>query len=305
MSFLEKIFNHDITRLINNINTKKSWDLELENYINIRISNQKRCLSRIWDSDQWDINKQCINPTGFGNLCFRCMKKKNSAGLVNIYPEEDSILKYYRDGILKLKKMDPDKYKSRNIENEINLNKYKTFINKHEIKKIPKKKSIKKSKMNVVFKKTENSDNILEKNSTINTEEKEKNISKLLNSSGILNDWWNSEYTDKLRISDYENGSEYIVARESTDEGNYILNKNQVIIGEFRDWEDDANNIPDDLKNNENIVLDPNSAIPIQEYIVYDKSSIYHDLTIKNYRCYRYNEHQNTLIYTNEIEFLN
>lgn len=302
MSFLEKIFNHDIDQLIKFINLKRSWNLSPSNYIkDLNVTKQKRCLSRIWDSDEWDINKQCINPVGLENLCFRCLKKKYSSGLVNEYPDEDMVLKFYRDGLIKLQKTNPEKYKNRNIDKEINLIKFNKYINKNEIRKIPKKKSIKKIKMSVVFKKSE----IIEKQQKNNRENKPDIKNIIDKENNLLNNWWNSEYTDKLKIIDHQNGTEYVVARETTDEGNYLLNKNQVVIGEFRDWDDELNTIPEDLKNNENIVLDPYSAIPVQEYIIYESSSMYHELTIKKYRCYRYNESQNNLIYTNEIELLN
>jgi hypothetical protein len=164
--------------------------------------------------------------------------------------------------------------------------------------------------MNIVLKKTnlnKSKDCSKKINSTVKEETKlnVNSISDIIeNKSDILLDWWNSEYTDKISIRDTFNATEYTVARESTSDGNYILNKNQVIIGIFKDWEDNSDIIPDDYKNHENTVLDPNSAIPIQEYIIYDNSSMYHDLTIKTYRCYRYDELKNSLVYTNEIEYL-
>lgn len=308
MSFLERILYYNIKNMIEYINLKKSWNINSEDYINeISISRQKRCLSRIWDSYDWDINKQCSNPIGLGNLCFRCLKKNNSSGIVSEYPDEDTVLIYYRKGLHKLIQLNSSKYNNRNIDKEININIYQEFINRE---KISKKKSIKKSSMNIVFKKTG-----LNNSKTLSTKiiypDKEKivnvnkSISKIIeNKSDILSDWWNSEYTDKIIIRDTINATEYIVAREYTSNGNYILNKNQLIIGTFKDWEDTMDIIPDDYKNHENIVLDPNSAIPLQEYIIYDTSSMYHELTIKVYRCYRFDEHKNSLVYTNEIEYL-
>ena len=58
------------------------------------------------------------------------------------------------------------------------------------------------------------------------------------------------------------------------------------------------------MKNHDNIVLHPESAIPLQKYILFEKKSMYHDLSSKSYKSYRYDEISNNLIYTNEIEFL-
>lgn len=300
MSFLENVFYYDISILINHINLKKSWDIDVSKYVeSISISKkQKRCLSRIWDSKNWDINKQCNNPVGISNLCFRCLRKKNSSGMVNEYPDEDKVIKFYRDGINNLKKINPKKYGQRDIYKEINLKIYKEFLIDNRIK-ISKKKSNKQSKMNL---------NISESNNNIISNEeklkKEPSIIGLMKQNDIREDWWMSEYTDKLIIKDNLIGSEFKVAVENNDNGNYLLNKKQVIVGEFKEWEDTNNDIPTEFKNNENVVLDPNSAVPLQEYILYENSSIYHDLSKLSYKNYRYDDLKNTLVYTNEIEFL-
>ena len=117
--------------------------------------------------------------------------------------------------------------------------------------------------------------------------------------------WWNSILTDKVRIYDNENGTKLVFAMENTPQGSFLLNKNQVALGEYREWEDVDNNIADCYKNNSNKVLDPNSAIPLFEYEIYKKTSMYHNLTSGIYREYRYDMKKETLVYTNSIEIVN
>ena len=55
----------------------------------------------------------------------------------------------------------------------------------------------------------------------------QKKISK---NDNIIVSWWNSDLTEKVHIYDNENSSEFVFAMETTNEGEFLLNKNQVIL---------------------------------------------------------------------------
>ena len=53
------IINIDIKKFISYINYKKKWSINTNKYIITDINlNSRRCLGRIWDNINWDINKQ-------------------------------------------------------------------------------------------------------------------------------------------------------------------------------------------------------------------------------------------------------
>ena len=110
--------------------------------------------------------------------------------------------------------------------------------------------------------------------------------------------------TDKVVIYDHDTGISFKFAMEITEKGNYLLNKNQQILGEYREWEDINYSLLDCFKNNANKVLHPVSAIPLLEFEIYKESSVYHNITCKIYREYRYDLNKEALVNTNSIDIL-
>ena len=111
-------------------------------------------------------------------------------------------------------------------------------------------------------------------------------------------DWWNDEYKEKIKIYDSKNNSSCIFAIERTFEKNYLLNKNKVIVGEFDEWLSDI--FTDEVEN----VFDPNTNLPLNEYLLYEDTKMYHDLTTGVYLPYRFDKNTEEMINTNAIEFL-
>lgn len=262
-------------------------------------------MGRMWDIGKingilkiGDINKQCRNKAKFNELCKSCLCK-DFHGRVDEMPYMKTLY-VYKKYIKKHEILGNKNFLNRNINLEINLNKYKKNIEE----KSPKKKSNKKHKgmtfikqSNIKIKITDNKANpnkLTNNNSEI--------YKKMSINSDIYESWWNSELTDKMKIYDNINNSYFTFAIEESSMGDYLLNKNQVILGEFRDWVDIENNIPECFKNEENKVIDPHTVLPLREYEIYSDNVIYHDLNPTIYRKYRYDDNAEELIFTNSIE---
>jgi hypothetical protein len=68
-----------------------------------------------------------------------------------------------------------------------------------------------------------------------------------------------------------------------------ILLKNGVQVGDYNYWVDAEMDIPKNLKNKENIVLDPTTKEILCEYVLYNNMNMYHELdTDIIYRQYKY-----------------
>ena len=135
--------------------------------------------------------------------------------------------------------------------------------------------------------------------------QKKRNISietKLNQKDNLLNSWWKSKFTDKIKIYDTDNNSFFEFAMEETEEENLLLNKKQIVLGTYRLWIDYKYEIPNEYKNNENRVIDPNTAVPLYEYELTKESTIYHDLNPGIYRKYKYDPNKELLVFTNNIE---
>ena len=280
--FSNKYIEFEIEKFVTTINTKKYLNYRYEYFIPNYKFNKYRCLGRIWDSKTWDINKQCNNSAYNGLiLCKVCWNKKNNCGLVNEYPDEYKVLKWYRNGIKK-----QTIYKSRDIDKEIDLNCYIKY-------KLPKKISHTKDNMKIRI------------NYKIKKFKIKKNIESQLDlKDNIYLEWWNSELTDKIYLHDIESGYKHMFAMEKVNDKCYLLNKNQIVMGIYKCWEDTNNKIPDCFKNNNNQVLDPNSAVPLNEYILYKNNKLYNELEPGKYHEYRYDTCKEELIYTNLVEYI-
>ena len=284
----------ELKQFIDFINLTKNWDIEYKFIPDLYQVNLLRCMGRIWDSKDWNINKQCKNKVFIDELCFSCYKKNTGSitGRVNEYPDEKNVIKWYIIGIEK------DKLNKRNIYKEIDLNKYKKYLEKKSIKinmsTIQEPQMYKNEPKKIKFKIKPNLENDYQDFSL------NKHLYSIKNKD-ILKEWWNSNTINKIKIFDNIYNSYGIFAIETTNDKEYLLNKNKVIIGEVREWENDM--IDSYFKNSCNVVLDPHTNLPILEYEIYSKTSIYHNLTSGIYREYRYTE-EDDFINTNSIELL-
>ena len=225
----------------------------------------------------------------------KCYKKNtlSSIGRVSEYPDEKNVIKWYVLGIEK------EKLNNRNIYKEIDLNKYIKYLEKKSIKinmsTIQESLMYKNEPKKIKFKIKSNLEN----------EYQDFSLNKLLYSTknkNLLKEWWDSNTINKIKIFDNIDNSSGIFAIETTDDKDYLLNKNKVIIGEVREWKNDI--IDSYFKNSNNVILDPYTHVPILEYEIYRKTSIYHNLASGIYREYRYNEEEDDFINTNSIELL-
>jgi hypothetical protein len=70
--------------------------------------------------------------------------------------------------------------------------------------------------------------------------------------------------------------------------GNTLYNKNGVVVGYCNSWIDEDLEIPNEFKNNQNMVLHPETGARLTEYFVCSDSP-YHDLQTDNiYREFKY-----------------
>ena len=285
----------ELKQFIDFINLKKNWNMEYTFIPDLQRTNLLRCMGRIWDSKHWDINKQCKNNIFIDELCFTCYKKNTGSiiGRVNEYPDEKNVIKWYIIGVEK------EKLNNRNIYKEIDLNKYKKYLekksNKINMSTIQESQMYKNEPKKIKFKIKSNLEN----------EYQDFSLNKLLYSTknkNVLKEWWDSNTINKIKIFDNINNSSGIFAIETIDDKDYLLNKNKVVIGEVREWKNDK--IDSYFKNSNNVILDPYTNVPILEYEIYSKTSIYHNLASGIYREYRYNEEEDDFINTNSIELL-
>ena len=288
----------ELGRFIDSINIKKQWNIEHTIIPDLDYKKQLRCMSRIWDSKDWDINKQCKNSVFLDELCKSCYKRNTSSkiGRVNEYPDEESVIDWYIKGLRKHNPL------LKNIYSEINLNNYKKFVTKKSIKhNINNKEQMESSKIEINSKKIKfKIKTKLNKDEYNNYDlDKDLYISKDINE---LQEWWEDFNTEKIKIFDNINNSYGIFATDIVDNKNYLLNKKKIIIGEFYDWESDL--VDTSYKNSNNVVFDPITNLPINEYLIYEKTAIYHNVAPGKYRIYRYDELNRELINTSSVEAL-
>jgi hypothetical protein len=68
-----------------------------------------------------------------------------------------------------------------------------------------------------------------------------------------------------------------------------IYLKNGIVVGEYNYWKDEEMDIPSIYKNNDNVVLNPETEERLFEYFLYSSSNIYHELnTDMLYREFKY-----------------
>ena len=104
--------DYELSKFIKDINKQKKWNLEYSSFTpQYTLSNVYRCVGRIWDKHNWDINKQCKRKVYGDNIvCKMCFNKKSIYGLVNERPDEQTILYWYRKGLENKQKKTPRGY---------------------------------------------------------------------------------------------------------------------------------------------------------------------------------------------------
>lgn len=108
------------------------------------------------------------------------------------------------------------------------------------------------------------------------------------------------EFHSQVNDQDLFSEKELININNENKENKVILiNQNGSIIGEKRKWID--TNLPNEYKNNEEQVLHPETCLPLDEYEIYRCSSMFHNLTPRIYREYKWDDLFNGLQATNEI----
>ena len=117
------------------------------------------------------------------------------------------------------------------------------------------------------------------------------NKKKIKKKKSLKEMWWNSKYTEKIKIYDNFNNSMFEFAIEESNNNELILlNKNQIELGKVEEWVDTEDLISKEYKNNENNILDPETQIPLLNYNIYEEKKIYHGLRPGIYRKYEYSD---------------
>lgn len=116
------------------------------------------------------------------------------------------------------------------------------------------------------------------------------------------NEWWDRDTTEKITLMDDLNSTNIEVGIFYTTDGiRYMYNRNLNLIGEVREWLDVDDEVSDDYKSHEGVVLHPETVLPILQYEVYECSKVYHDIECKVYCDYKYDKESETLQKTYEI----
>ena len=116
----------------------------------------------------------------------------------------------------------------------------------------------------------------------------------------ISQETWN--HIDKVEIFDLDTSAIFGMAT-TAENNNVLINKRGVEVGEYRDWEDIHNEIPDNYKDEDNCVVGED-GLPMIEYELYEKGLFYHSLRAKKYTEFRYCPHRDEFIDTQTIKLL-
>ena len=115
----------------------------------------------------------------------------------------------------------------------------------------------------------------------------------------------------KIKITDYSTCSDIILFKvpiysddpdydEDMGEQGKLIDKYYNYIGTYDTWMDYSVLVDDQFKNEHNHILDPTDNIPLLRYHLL-KKSIYHTLTNRTYKKYRFNLNKDTLYLTNDV----
>lgn len=245
--------------------------------INIFSDIPERCLARVWDVN--NINRRCVNKVFHTyHICRVHLNNGCKHGLVNAYPDQE-LLRFYRTH-------DP------NVDNKIF--KKKIFI---------KKKSFNKTTMSLIVEDNQNND----KNEEILNFKKVIGIEDTLKLSkfGIDLNYFNKQHDDvssleSLTIRD-SNLSTCTLYISNIDHNRCLINSNKKFISSLDNWIDDDDEVPDEFKNADNVVLHPITSLPILEVKINKQTAIFCNICSGVYREYEFIEELDTFRPTNQI----
>lgn len=309
--------------------------------------NQDRCIARIWDNVNWDINKQCCRQAVKNNLC-QLHNKNCASGYVNEYPDEKVVLRAYRkhninvDNQINLGTNKESKilFSTKNIKFNINLKTKKNIVNnlKMSFESIDDLNDIicslntdnfDKLKTHVLstlrsrynFYATIAEDRIISKQIRDHIFEKtsKNNVKDAIETKcveTIDNEIYkeDSPYSDReseneeididglehIKIIDNEYNESLLFIKHNKNDS-LLYNENNKLIGYYRFWIDDEEEVPDECKTKDNKVLHPTTKLPIIEVEITPHGSIYTGLTSGIYREYMYDESFETFRTTNQV----
>ena len=115
----------------------------------------------------------------------------------------------------------------------------------------------------------------------------------------------------KIKIIDYETYSSIILFKKPiySDHEDYddelgeqgiLIDKYQNMIGTYNSWIDYDYIIDNMFKNEDNQILNPKNNLPLLEYHL-TKKSIYHSLTNRIYKKYKFTIHKDRMLLTNDV----
>jgi len=315
---LIKFYSDSLNLLIKKIIEK--YKINLSFLIIIKIKNN-RCSARIWDNINWNINKRCMNHVYENELCSKHFKK-NNFGRINEMPDEKTMLIYYR-------KNDPNLDKNIKLDNNYNYSEiYNLKLNFKNKKRIN-------INLGMSLKSVKNLEDIIYNVNILNEEklydilkdklkkehnveyltigEKEDLMQKIENVVAKKNkineqNYLSNNYTSKkdkqiINLIDKVFNYNSVIVGELYQEDCYIIyNDNFKKVGFLRYWIDDDDEIPNEFKTKDNIVLDPKNNQKITEIEITPQGSLFLGILPNVYREYEYDEDLEFFRLTNCIQ---
>ncbi len=352
-------FRFEITKLLKTIDYNCDFSLTISCTCDF-----SRCIARVWDSINWDINKRCVRAAIKNDLC-AIHHKKSPSGYITQYPDEKKVLRAYRkhnknvDKEVDLSSDTQSKiiFKSNNLKFNINL-KTKNKIN---------------NKLRMSFESIDDLTDIISAHDTDNLTELRKRVlldlktkhnfyvtvaedrilKKLIEehirvkysqddaindtNDDLLDEKQNISDIDEIETIDSQSSGDNIVdeSKEDTsspksldkldlntmeqvkvidsefnesvlyvhyDDNNSLLyNDKKNLIGFYRHWIDDDDEVPVQCKTKDGKVLNPHTKLPIIEIEITAHGSMYTGLVDGIYREYEYNEEFESFRNTNQI----
>jgi len=362
-------FRFEIVKLLKTIDYNCDFSLTISCTCNF-----DRCIARVWDSANWDINKRCVRAAIKNDLC-AIHHKKSPSGYITQYPDEKKVLKAYRkhnknvDKDIDLSSNTQSKiiFKSSNLKFNINLktknkinnnlrmsfesiddltdiisahdtdnltelrkrvlldlktkhNFYVTVAEDRILKKLIEDHiRIKYSQEDTI---NDTNDDLLDEKPTISDIDDIKTMDSQSSSNDILdNDILDNHIPDnytednnnamkhvefdlntmeQVKVIDVE-FNESVLYIHYDDNDNLLYNDKKNLIGFYRHWIDDDDEVPVECKTKDGKVLNPHTKLPIIEIEITPHGSMYTGLVHGIYREYEYNEEFESFRNTNQI----
>jgi len=334
---LSTYFKSEIDKFIKNITTSSSIHYLYSNYEDVDINynlivGSFRCLGRLRDYKNYDINKRCKNMAQpNNNLCKRCMKNCRYGLVTDILEEDNSLYKTYKkkypefetkyDNNIKLfcpysvddfkemmRKVDKRNSKKNHIMDpgldvETVYNNLPEYVNNDDIKSlniddiqalddmiIKKKKEIV-AKLNLHLTMAESAEFY---------DKLQEYIKNTLGNVSI-----SIENTEMIILKDLNTHVDLNMIKKDDKINPYHLyfkgKKGHSLVGYARNWIDTTDEVPEQHKNYENIVLD-DTQLPVLEVEINDIGSLLTGIPKGIYREWEYDEDLEQFRKTSYIE---